>query len=280
MTHDDRKAGKVTLEDLIRLKKAERPPQEFWVKFERDLRAKQLAAIVEKRPWWYWVPPLMSKFSYLQVPLGATAVLAVTLLTVREYRSSADPTFSVQTISGQLVAQESSLNNGERMAQEDVGAELASTYDSFAGVSTPAVAAELAANTDDVSAAVGMALNGGDLSRAAQTISTPSSRAIQANLAAARASDGSIAEMIDGIHGFESRVMPENAHVEPLAQMQSPSQQRRTRILASALPAVSYGTESRGETRGVERVGRTLDDRLYDSISRMAVGGDRLTLKF
>ena len=42
----------VSLEDLLRLKRAERPPAEFWQDFDRQLRAKQLAALVQSRPWW------------------------------------------------------------------------------------------------------------------------------------------------------------------------------------------------------------------------------------
>ena len=42
----------VSVEDLLRLKRAERPPDSFWADFDRQLRAKQLAALVEKRPWW------------------------------------------------------------------------------------------------------------------------------------------------------------------------------------------------------------------------------------
>ena len=42
----------ITLEDIIRLKRAERPPPQFWAQFDRELRAKQLAALMEKRPWW------------------------------------------------------------------------------------------------------------------------------------------------------------------------------------------------------------------------------------
>lgn len=43
---------KPTLEELLRVKRAERPPAEFWKRFEDELRAKQLAAIVAPRPWW------------------------------------------------------------------------------------------------------------------------------------------------------------------------------------------------------------------------------------
>src|SRR5262245_42366635 len=65
----------VTLEDLLSLKRAERPPAEFWTRFERDLRAKQLAALVEKRPWWQSMPRLFAGFSRYHLPIGATAVV-------------------------------------------------------------------------------------------------------------------------------------------------------------------------------------------------------------
>ena len=55
MNHEKKRA--VTIEDLLHLKRTERPPAEFWTHFERDLRAKQLAALVEKRPWWRTLPP-------------------------------------------------------------------------------------------------------------------------------------------------------------------------------------------------------------------------------
>ena len=32
----------IVIEDLLRLKRAERPPAEFWSTFDRELRAKQL----------------------------------------------------------------------------------------------------------------------------------------------------------------------------------------------------------------------------------------------
>ena len=37
--------SQVTIEDLLRLKRAERPPASFWSDFDREMRAKQLAAI-------------------------------------------------------------------------------------------------------------------------------------------------------------------------------------------------------------------------------------------
>jgi len=42
---------KVTIEDLIRLKRDERPAAAFWVNFDNELRQKQLTALLEKRAW-------------------------------------------------------------------------------------------------------------------------------------------------------------------------------------------------------------------------------------
>ena len=91
-TPEPSEAGKVSLEQLLRLKRAERPAPEFWARFEQDLRAKQLAAIVEKRPWWVALRlPLatrvLSRWT-VQLPLGAAAVLALSFVVVREDHSN------------------------------------------------------------------------------------------------------------------------------------------------------------------------------------------------
>jgi hypothetical protein len=76
---------KVTLEDLLRLKRAERPPAEFWFQFDRELQAKQLAALVGKKRWWHSAARTLARFSYL--PLGATAALAFALMAAHQYLS-------------------------------------------------------------------------------------------------------------------------------------------------------------------------------------------------
>jgi hypothetical protein len=75
--------SKVTVEDLLRLKRAERPAPEFWANFERELRQKQLTALIEKRPWWQELPQLLARRIYL--PVGATAILAFTLVSIKYY---------------------------------------------------------------------------------------------------------------------------------------------------------------------------------------------------
>lgn len=71
----------ITLEQLLRLKRAEKPDAEFWRKFEVELHQKQLAALVERRSWWQALPRLLQTRSVL--PLGASAVLAFTFVSVR-----------------------------------------------------------------------------------------------------------------------------------------------------------------------------------------------------
>ncbi len=78
---DSNHSSKVTIEDLLHLKRAERPAADFWTDFERELRQKQLAALLEKRPWWQDLPQLFARRAYL--PVGATAILAFTLVSVK-----------------------------------------------------------------------------------------------------------------------------------------------------------------------------------------------------
>jgi hypothetical protein len=82
MSHEKKRP--VTIEDLLRLKRTEQPSVEFWEGFDRQLRAKQLAALVEKRPWWQRMQ-LRPSFAWRRysLPLGAVAALAVTFVSLR-----------------------------------------------------------------------------------------------------------------------------------------------------------------------------------------------------
>lgn len=90
----------ITLEQLLRLKRAEKPSAEFWQKFEAELHQKQLAALVERRSWWQALPRLLQTRSVL--PIGATAVLAFTFVSVRNQNVLAPVTPSelTQPVSG------------------------------------------------------------------------------------------------------------------------------------------------------------------------------------
>src|SRR5690349_328530 len=96
----------ISIEDLLRLKRAERPPAEFWTTFDRELRAKQLSALVGKRPWWQNVPKSFPRLFRYRIPLGASAVIALTLVSLRHERPAApSPTVAPSETHAGVVAQ-------------------------------------------------------------------------------------------------------------------------------------------------------------------------------
>lgn len=58
--------NKINVEDLLRLKRAERPDAAFWSDFDRDLHQRMLQTLVKKDPW------------YVQVMRGLTGRIAQT----------------------------------------------------------------------------------------------------------------------------------------------------------------------------------------------------------
>jgi hypothetical protein len=85
MNDQQRSRSQVTVEDLLRVKRAERPSPEFWADFEKNLRAKQLAAIVQpRRQWSGWSWKSLARWT---VPVGAAAVLGVTFVNFNSGRS-------------------------------------------------------------------------------------------------------------------------------------------------------------------------------------------------
>ena len=78
-------AGKPTLESLLRLKRAERPDAVFWEEFDRGLREKQLAAIIEPRPWWLGLALLGRRLVPAGLPVSAAAAALLAVMVVRTH---------------------------------------------------------------------------------------------------------------------------------------------------------------------------------------------------
>ena len=280
--------SQVTIEDLLRLKRAERPAPEFWTRFEQDLRAKQLAAIIEKRPWWiaFRLPRVARTWSKLQMPMGATAVLALSFVVAREFQSSAPmvpvPATAVNAVEAEPVVSE------ERS--------LAVALNKRTEISVPRAAATSASSEvpmDPVPAEPGQLMamipwaapQSGPVSESASK-ADPIGELPQVHFASAINPGND--------HDFDRRVelasegvsvalapAPElsvPARVSPV----SPREMRRNRILSSLVVADNSSESERARlVQAHEVVGGTLDDdRLYDSVRRLGMGGDRLTLKF
>lgn len=276
MNEPRRTRPQVTVEDLFRLKRAERPPAAFWQEFERELHVKQLAAIVEPRPWWAPLIRFHARFARYQLPVGATAILALTLVTVREYRlPEAEASFAPATPVARLDAMPGPAV--ELAAQDE--AELAAA--SAAAASANEAATETSRGEsfpDGLSQRLSM-LGGAEVIAA---VDTPSARSIAANLAAVKASEPELARYLDHIAGLEARSQVNRSPaVDPMVNMQSPSDARRARVLSTALPVAASSAADVSERRYQPRLGRDLtDERLYERVSRIDLEGKRLAINF
>jgi len=280
----------VSLEDLLRLKRAERPAPGFWTQFERELRAKQLAALVTKRPWWQTLPArALAGLSRYHLPLGASAVLALTFLSVREYQTQNSASHGI-VLPG-LVDQgtENNLRTNSGFLAGNPATVVAVQANSVSGVAATKDTDVSASAENNFTGADGAerisamaALIGGGTDKVA--VSSPSARSIAENFAAAQSDDNTFGGrplLNPAMRGFESRVMPARMPVvDPLAQMKAPADVRRARYLGTALPVVANAKPF--TPRSSERLAsRISDERLYESVnSRLGLGGDRLMVKF
>jgi len=265
----------VTLEDLLRVKRAEQPPAEFWAEFERGMRTKQLAAIIEPRPWWAPFIKISTRMSRYQVPVGAAAILAITFLTVREYRTvELAPVY-------EPVA--SSINVAAPAAVSETPSRLAPV--SVTSSAPQAVVAEETAAVPASSSSAAPRVSTADLVGTSSHVApapaklTPSARYIAENLAAAQAADPELDQMLGRtIHNFDNH----SARTEPLAQVSVPGESRRSRLLAgnALMASASLGDST---LRTDERSSRRLSERRLaesDAVSHIEVSGDRFSMKF
>lgn len=272
----------VTVEDLLRLKRAERPGAEFWTRFDRELRAKQLSALVEKRPWWRDLSRAFSGISRYRLPLGATAIIAATVLSVRDFQPEAAVTavtLAPERVTSGFGSTVPSASEPEALSDTSKMSVPTSTL-----ARTEATALDAAdplppsvTTASDVVARHVSQLGGASHTAGPVTDLSASTRYLDAKFAGASASEALIARNLLGtVRGFETRVLPARPTVEPLQQMMTPRDARRTKMLTAM---VSMFAETPAPTG--ERVARYLpDDRLYDQIHRFSGRGDRLSVRF
>jgi hypothetical protein len=263
----------VSLEDLLRVKRAEQPAPSFWTDFDRELRAKQLAAIVEPRPWWAPFIRISARASRFQLPVGAVAILAVSFVTIREYRAPVlDSTYVPQHLAQSAEAVATPQQTLQAVAsRENIEADEGSVS-RLAVVPPVAVAEELAIETSPVNPRAAIRTDS-----AVALEPSPSAQYIAANFAAVQAADPGL---VDDLFGSSMRRVPVRQPVrDPLSQVSAPGESRRSRLLATALPLNDAAGDLAIETR--DRLTRKLtEERLYDTISRVGVKGDRVAIKF
>jgi hypothetical protein len=287
--------SKVSVEDLLRLKRSERPAPEFWTDFERTLRQKQLAALVEKRSWWHNLAADHIRVGRLGLPVGAAAILALTLVSVRDH-------FWMQTTVSPSASEGSAPQEARLMRSAVAGAYPREVHTVAMAVPRPQTAEEPASTTVEkgpaMVAAVAAAAVGAsrpavtpvawledaldDHAKRADIV--PAARAIAVNLAALTRIEPDLIDSAARPLGFEERAMPvtrlqHSADMLPTAA--AVTEPRRTRLLASLGSADVYAPEPSAPEHARRNVLRYLAQDGWDrSMSRLEAEGDKLSIKF
>jgi hypothetical protein len=269
---DSDKNPKLTLEQLLQLKRAECPDTEFWGRFERELRQKQLSALLERKPWWQELPQLVVRRAYL--PVGAAAVLAFTLVSVKYY-APANVAVASDVQTGPSV-RPSRVAEVERSPVETapVSSQLVNRADSTAAIRkadvSPAVRnRNVDLDTDELLPVM----------LSPPEAETPSARTIAANLARLEQSEPELLNALGSRLSSPVQVQTTSAAVSDLASIPTVSS-RRVRLLAR-YDDRTLSPEPTAPENVRERIARRLaDSDLNDRLTRLGVQGDRVSLKF
>ncbi len=271
----------IAIEDLLRLKRAERPPAEFWSQFERELRAKQLAALMARRPWWQRLPSVAPFFVRHRILIGATAVLAVTVVSLRNPRPSPVSVANAERVTAPVNLNVSpiaaSVSTPARSTDvEVVASERTVSFSAVVAGSATLPQGDvvtLAAATSQLSAGVEPQV-GLPISAVKAEVQPPVPRFVATGLAVASLDTATTRGLGTG---FEGRVAATRTTVEPLHQMTSPSETRRARFLTAMVSMAALEAPVRSTERAANRID---EERLYEQVSRFGARGDRLNVKF
>ncbi len=282
--------SRVTLEDLLRLKRAERPPREFWAGFERDLRQKQLAALVERRSWWHGPVAALSRFGWLRVPVAAAAVFAVTLVSIGKYGSSSryrDEQPLVVTRRPALVAMASSTPANARPA-ESPRPVPSSAQAAVEGQALPESSEARSVEPDAVQTAAapaaGMVKRVADLE---DTTNASGSEPLKGSVAIQLGSPGVEPALVEAAArpvGFEDRAISTlrfHRATEALPTAVAATEQRWSRLLAALGSDGVYAPEPSAPEHVKRSAIRYLaEDGLDRSMSRLQAEADHLSIRF
>ena len=294
----DRAPEKVTIEDLLRLKRAERPSPEFWARFEKDLRAKQLAAIVEKRPWWHalHLPQAARVISRFQAPVGAAAVLALSFVVVSQYRTAMSPASIIVTESAVSASASPVAVIEPMVSRVDAAADVVA---SMPAGEASVIKAEsgIDLTTAPVQTEIAMSPTASPSKSAELTAMIPwgvgpteedilSTRLLNPSLQVTALSDMPVTSLLGNVRvddGRGSEARPQVAEARPAAMpVSSPRELRRAKVLSGLVLADNAeGGDYAKVIHGRDIAANDLNDaQLYDSVRRLGMGGDRFTLKF
>ncbi|MGA3007226.1 MAG: hypothetical protein ABSE59_04975 [Opitutaceae bacterium] len=263
---------KITLEDLLHLKRAEHPPVEFWAQFDRELQAKQLAALVGKRPWWHSAARTLVRLSYL--PLGATAALAFAFFVAHESNS---PVIELAGSDNKLQISVPQAPPAPVVVRADAPGPQAPVVETVEKAVAVAVAptpparqpATPVADTLGISTAISW------LANELQTPGPSAEPTLSASFADERIANQRLASSL--AYNDEAKVRPA---ADPLTQVSSPSETQHARLIAVLTDARLNGTVDPVVAMHQRLTTRVGDEGLADDADRLGVDGDRVSIKF
>jgi len=302
-----------TLEDLLRLKRAERPAPEFWAAFDEQLKQRQLAAAIQEKRTWRQALPEMLRIA-LVIPASAAAALAIGLIVWRNSEPAAIQPALLSATAGNtgaanLVATTNSANAPLPPAAQTVPASAQTTRTADApardnGIVTVALAATQTetgtkpaarGNTTDgfatltarAAAAIpefALAAFVGARPSSAKTISPSAFLTMPVgagDLAAVKTS------VEDAVKNSQPATVAATASAEeppPAKTDDDTPSQRRARLLAYMESRVTPASATDDNPRALNarnRVASRLTDKVVtDTISRFDATGDSLSIKF
>lgn len=274
----------VSVEDLLRLKRAERPAESFWADFDRQLRAKQLAALVEKRPWWHALSlsTFVSGLRRHPVPLGAAVALGVGFFVVRDGRHSVNsqPVAAVVPVAA-MVSSPVALVPAVEPAPA-VRSVNPAPVASFVAVAATTTAPEIPSEVATVPALIeagqtAFATSEAESSRSLFVGTVPLSLEAQSSLLMSSSDPVTSGPFLGGGTRVEARAPASRVTVEPLRQITPPADRRGSRILTAMVSMSSVENAMRTTERAASRLS---EEQLYDQIRRVGAVGAAVNVKF
>lgn len=271
-----------TLETLLQLKRAERPAPEFWEKFDRELRQKQLAALVQERRWWQHLHLGLPRWVY--APAGAVAALALSVVSVRMVMPVAEaPVLApaqrdvVATVQVPQSPVATNLSAGDATPTATEPAQMPA-----AGLVADQGSVQPAGPAETIEAGITQrVLNG-----AAEIISAdrPSARTIAASLAQLQETDPDLVRSLHSVRISDPRPARQTVEIQPAAALASWTA-GNSRISRLAVADIAYNRQFTPEPAAPEvlreRMSRRLGDpELGNRNGRLGLEGDRLHLRF
>jgi hypothetical protein len=275
----------ISVEDLLRLKRAEQPLPEFWQEFDRRLREKQLSALVAPKPWWQrmGLAGAWGSLRRIQVPLGAAAIVTVTIASWPFQQSQTVPEPIADVSDASTVGAKVSPIVESRAAQEPPGALVA-----MRGV-VPEVVMSTGTGGATEPGPVVVDSSTAPLPRDIPLLGAPGMESKEslapwtARLDSPLGAQNEVAEvqlsrsLLSSVTRFEARLPAARSPVEPLKQITPPGERRGARILTAMVSVGSVENAMRTTERAASRLS---EERLYDQIQRFGARGAGVSLKF